>query len=95
MKMIRQAGFAGGEANKHLVLVAANGNRFPIYSVAHYAHSNTNFYLHPVASNDLYSSALLTDFNTLFPVGTKFTVVSDCAKGRCSADKPGIMTCYP
>jgi hypothetical protein len=57
-----------------LVIEGDNGNRFPIWGVNHIAYLGSSFYFWPCADTASYTASMLTTFNSLFPVGTRFEV---------------------
>jgi len=76
----------------NMMLEGSNGLRFPIYKVALFAHKGNGLYVHPVSSNALYKSELLSRFNKMFPVGTTFSFVS---AGDAPIQRPVCTLCTP
>ena len=66
-----------------LMIEGDNGNTFPIWGVNHIAYAGSWFYFWPVDTNAEYKASMLSDFNSLFPVGTTLVVKQGRAGNLC------------
>jgi hypothetical protein len=78
-----------------LMIEGDNGNTFPIWGVNHISWSGNGFYIWPVETNAEYEASMLSDFNSLFPVGTTLIVKQSCTGGMNSGGACGALPSQP